>query len=209
MEPKYAGDTVSKRFYFRDEHDALIDPTAITATLYTPTGATQQTFTLSNFTDEGTGTFVLTFNVPAGAAVGEWRLIIVPTITTGTLQETEAFVFEVTSNQQPYGSLERVKRLCDLGTVTTRDQDVNDALIDADRFINTQLTAHSITVPLTVVAGILHTIAEYMAAGSYLQNASPDEKPHPYTLKGEKLLNDYIMQTYSSESPFYIGTDTS
>lgn len=215
MEPKYAGDTVSKRFYFYDEDDALIDPDDITGILYTPAGAATLYFTLTDFAKETTGTYTLTFNVPAVAAVGEWRLIIVPTRTTGTIQETEAFVFEVASTTQPYGSLERVKRLCNLATTTANDQDLNDQLIDADRLINSRLEAHSVTVPLTVVPGILHTAAEYMAAGSYLQNTSPDEKPHPYLEKGEKLLTEYITTEYitgeytSTASPFFIGTDTS
>jgi hypothetical protein len=204
MEPKYAGDTVSKRFYFYDEDDVLTDPDDITGTLFTPSGTPALYFTLTDFTDEGTGTFVLTFNVPIGAAVGEWRLVIVPTITTGTLQETEAYVFEVASTAQPYGSLERIKRLCGLAGTTSNDQDLNDALIDADRLINSRLEAHSVTVPLTVVSGILHTIAEYMAAGSYLQNTSPDEKPHPYLEKGEKLWVEYITQNYAS-LPIVIG----
>jgi len=208
MEPKYAGDTVSKKFYFYDELDALIDPDTIPGTLKDPTNTTIDTYTLSDFVKVTTGIYTLTFNVPAAAAVGEWRLVIVPTRTTGTIQETEAYVFEVASTTQPYGSLERVKRLCGLAGTTANDQDLNDALIDADRLINSRLEAHSVTVPLTVVPGILHTVAEYMAAGSYLQNTSPDEKPHPYIEKGAKLLAEYIIQIYAS-LPIVIGEDDS
>jgi phage gp36-like protein len=212
MEPKYAGDTVSKKFYFYNELDALIDPNDITGTLYTPAAVAALYFTLANFVKVTIGIYTLTFNVPASAAVGEWRLVVVPTRSTGTIQETEAYVFEVSSLAQPYGSLERVKRLCGLANTTANDQDLNDALIDVDRLINSRLEAHDVTIPLTAVPGILHTVAEYMAAGSYLQNTSPDEKPHPYTEKGEKLLAAYILGKYtteSTESPFYIGTDTS
>ena len=200
MEPKYAGDTVSKKFYFYDELDALIDPDDITGTLFTPLSIAALYFTLASFTKVTTGVYTLTFNVPTGAVVGTWRLVIVPTRTTGTLQETEAYVFEVSSTQQPYGNLERVKRLCGLAGTTANDQDLNDALIDSDRLINMRLQAHNVTVPLTVVPGILHTAAEYMAAGSYLQNTSPDEKPHPHTAKGEKAFSDYLTENYAALS---------
>lgn len=210
MEPKYAGDTVSKKFYFYNELNALIDPDDITGTLFNPSATPALYFTLSNFVKVTTGSYTLTFNVPAAASAGEWRLVIVPTRTTGTIKETEAYVFEVASLTQPYGSLERVKRLCNLAATTANDQDLNDALIDADRLINSRLEANSVTVPLTVVPGTLHTVAEYLAAGSYLQNTSPDEKPHPYLEKGEKLLTECIQVKYTSTaSPFYIGTDTS
>jgi phage gp36-like protein len=203
MEPKYAGDTVSKKFYFYNELDALIDPNDITGTLYTPAAVAALYFTMTNFVKVTIGTYTLTFNVPASAAVGEWRLVVVPTRSTGTIQETEAYVFEVSSLTQPYGSLERVKRLCNLAGTTVNDQDLNDALIDADRFINSQLEANGVTIPLTVVPGILHTIAEFMAAGSYLQNTSPDEKSHPYIGKAEKQLADYIQREYSTD---YVGS---
>src|SRR3990170_1916155 len=200
MEPKYAGDTVSKRFYFYNESDALIDPDDITGTLFTPLSTPALYFTWSSFTKVTTGIFTLTFNVPAAAAVGTWRLVIVPTRTTGTLQDTEAYVFEVSSLTQPYGSLERVKRLCGLASTTSNDQDLNDALIDADRLINSRLEAEGATVPLTIVPGILHTAAEYIAAGNYLQNTGPDEELHRYKKDGEQLLNDYINQNYVTVS---------
>jgi hypothetical protein len=206
MEPKYAGDTVSKRFYFYNELNALMDPDAIAGTLYTPANVAALYFTITDFNKEAKGTYTLTFAVPVGAAVGEWRLVIIPKITTGTLQETEAYVFEVASVAQPYGSLERVKRLCNLAGTTVNDQDLNDALIDADRFINSQLEAYGVAVPLTVVPGILHTVAEYMAAGAYLQNTSPDEKPHPYIWKGEKLLDEYIQREYATDAESYVGS---
>lgn len=206
MEPKYAGDTVSKRFYFYNELDVLIDPDAIAGTLFTPGAIAALYFTLINFVKVTTGIYTLTFNIPVGASAGEWRLVIVPTRTTGTIQETEPYVFEVASLQQPYGSLERVKRLCGLAGTTVNDQDLNDALIDADRFINSQLEANGVAVPLTVVPGILHTIAEFMAAGSYLQNTSPDEKPHPYIGKAEKLLDEYIQREYTADAESYVGS---
>jgi len=200
MEPKYAGDTVSKRFYFHDESDVLFDPDALAATLYTPAGLPAVIYDINDFVKVTVGVYTLTFNVPTGAAVGAWRLVVVPTRTTGTVQETEAYVFEVSSLTQPYGSLERVKRLCGLAGTTANDQDLTDALIDADRLINTRLEAEGATVPLTIVPGILHTAAEYMAAGSYLQNTSPDEELHRYKKDGEQLLNDYINQNYVTVS---------
>jgi hypothetical protein len=197
MEPKYAGDTISKRFYFYNELDALIDPDAIPGTLYTPSALPALTFTKSSFVKEATGTYTLTFNVPAGAAVGTWRLVVVPSRITGTVQDTEAYVFEVVSTMQPYGSPERVKRLCNIAADNTdSDQDVNDALIDADRIINDRFAAQGATVPLTEVPGVVRMMAEYLAAGSQLQSQAPDEKKHPYTVVGEDLLNNYIAQTY-------------
>ena len=93
----YRGDTVGKILYFYSESNVLIDPTTISIAVVDPVGTTKATQTQVDLTHTAVGTYKFKYNVPTDAIIGLWQLQVTATLTTGTLQNTEIFTFNVKS----------------------------------------------------------------------------------------------------------------
>lgn len=91
----FAGDTVGKTFYFKNESDALFDPDTISVTIIKPDDTTQATLTKTDLTKTATGTYKMKWNLPDSASTGMWKLKVTATQITGTLKNTEEFTFIV------------------------------------------------------------------------------------------------------------------
>ena len=116
-----------------------------------------------------------------------------------------------------YGDIASVKRLCSINQVDTfADLDITAFLNIAASIIDGKLADYIDDLPLSPVPALISVIANFYAAGIYMQRAKPDEPVHPYTTYAEQELALYITRYVqgesfvdSSVSPFYIGTDTS
>jgi phage gp36-like protein len=107
-----------------------------------------------------------------------------------------------------YGSVDSVKRLCGLATEDGYDEVLTGFLEDATTFIDLQLTNHA-TTPLDPVPGSIGVIANYYAAGLYLQRNMAEGKKHPHVEFAEAKLKEYIQITYVSQEdlPIVIAQD--
>ncbi|MCJ7559181.1 DUF1320 domain-containing protein [Candidatus Bathyarchaeota archaeon] len=108
-----------------------------------------------------------------------------------------------------YGSLSDVKRLCGLTkTENEYDIDLKGFLTDASALIDSQVAAHA-SVPLDPVPDAINVIANYYAAGLYLQRNMAEGKKHPHVEFAEAKLKEYIQTAYVSQEslPIVIAQD--
>jgi hypothetical protein len=63
--------------------------------------------------------------------------------------------------------------------------------------IDAKLTEHESTLPLSTVPDKIGVIAEFYAAGIYMQRQKPDEPVHAYTTYADLKMAEYITDTYS------------
>lgn len=107
-----------------------------------------------------------------------------------------------------YGSLDSVKRLCGLAAEDDYDEVLTGFLEDATIFIDLQLTNHA-TTPLDPVPDSIGVIANYYAAGLYLQRNMAEGKKHPHVGFAENKLKEYIQIVYVSQEdlPIVIAQD--
>lgn len=111
-----------------------------------------------------------------------------------------------------YGSLTMVKYLCNVSDVL-HDTELNTFLSKVCAFIDNALKNYVDTLPVVPATEILNTIAEYWAAGLYLQKDQLDEKAHHYVTYAEGKLAVYIeglnvqaaRVVSSSDLPIAIG----
>ena len=89
-EPYYPEQTISKKIYFRDKDDALVDPDSRSCEIFDPAGDSKANPTLMPIT---VGEYELNYNIPADAARGDW--VIEVTADIGTYKGIERFRFEV------------------------------------------------------------------------------------------------------------------
>lgn len=106
-----------------------------------------------------------------------------------------------------YGGVAVVKRLCSIDQIDTfADLDITAFLNIAAYLIDDLLKNYESTLPLSPVPDMITVIADYFAAGIYMQRAKPDEPIHPYTTTAEQKLAEYIKKEYlSTASLFAVG----
>ena len=102
-----------------------------------------------------------------------------------------------------------MKRLCGLTkTENTLDVDFAEFLADASALVDSQISPHD-TVPLDPAPDAINVIANYYAAGLYLQRNMAEGKKHPHIEFAESKLKEYIQTAYVSQLdlPIVIGKD--
>jgi hypothetical protein len=101
------------------------------------------------------------------------------------------------SGDAPYGNLTTVKRLCNIDTDdVSKDTAINVFMHKACDFVDSELTPYEDTLPLSTVPDQIGSVAEFYAAGLYLQKDQPDEKPHPFLAFAQAELTKYIQRAY-------------
>ena len=96
-----------------------------------------------------------------------------------------------------YGSLENVKVICSIcAEVDSFDDELDLLLVKASDFINDALRPYVASLPLGSPAGVIEDVAEFYAAGLYLQKNALDEKPHSYLVFAERKLADYVRNNF-------------
>lgn len=99
-----------------------------------------------------------------------------------------------------YSSLVNVKILCGIDSAeTSLDPALNMCLSKTDDFLNNALTPY-VSVPIANPDTVVVDIAEFYAAGLYMQRNIPDEKKHSYLVFAEEKLAGYIKNSYTSAS---------
>lgn len=79
---------------FYDENDALFEPDTISVIIKDPDGVTPTGGTLSKSDlTLSASTYKLKWNIPVTGVYGLWKIVVTPTKTVGTLQNTEVFTF--------------------------------------------------------------------------------------------------------------------
>lgn len=118
---------------------------------------------------------------------------------------------DLTPSGAPYGTLAVTRALSNITAGETQfDGELTIFLLKAADFIDAQLKNHESTLPLTTVPSIIDTIAEFYAAGLYMQNNAEQEKAHVYIEYAEKKLGEYVTSQYLKIAlgalPFAVGT---
>jgi hypothetical protein len=99
-----------------------------------------------------------------------------------------------------YGTLVNLKILCGIDAAETGfDAALTMCLTKADDFLNNALAPYT-SVPLSSPDPIIVDIAEFYAAGLYMQKNIPDEKKHSYLAFAEEKLESYIKNSYTASS---------
>jgi hypothetical protein len=100
-----------------------------------------------------------------------------------------------------YSDVNTVKILCSIEPDETyADTDITKARTTADAIINNHLSIYT-TTPLTTTPASIVAVANFLAAGTYMQKNAEGEKEHVYWQKGMKILSDYIQVQYSAKKP--------
>jgi hypothetical protein len=204
MAKYFAGDTVTKTFTFTDENGDEFDPDAVSIEVVDPDGVTVETLDIDDLTQTATGVYVLRYNLPSTATAGMWRLRVAVSVTENTLQETEEYPFAVSTH--PYGDLQVVKHLTANADSTAEDDTLTTFMQKATDFVNNKLQGKEKVLPLDPVPPEVASVAEFYAAGLYMQKDQPDEKEHPYIGIARGELDTYLAsaQKYKSEFKFAI-----
>jgi hypothetical protein len=100
-----------------------------------------------------------------------------------------------------YGTLDSVKVLCSLAAdIESYDDELNLLLAKASDFIDDALRPYEEDLPLSKPDAVIGDVAEFYAAGLYLQKNAPDEKPHGYVQFAERKLQDFVKNNYETTS---------
>jgi len=118
---------------------------------------------------------------------------------------------DLTPSGAPYGTLLVTRALSSITAGdTTFDVELTIFLLKAADFIDEKLKNYEATLPLVTVPSIIDTIAEFYAAGLYMQKNAESEKAHVYIEYAEKKLGEYVTSEYfsgtSASLPFAVGT---
>jgi hypothetical protein len=191
----YAGNTVPKTYTFTDSAGEAFDPDTITVLVKNPSGVTEETLDIGDLVRTATGVYLLRYNLPVDAEAGTWVFQVTATVTADNYVKTSEFSFSVST--QPYGSLAVVKYLCNIKlTDTSKDAVVLVFMEKATSFVNSALKPYVSTLPLSSVPDVVASVAEFYAAGLFLQKDQQDEKPHPYMAFAEEKLQSYVETEY-------------
>lgn len=204
MEDKkfYAGNTVPKTYTFTNSDGEAFDPDTITVLVKNPSGVTEETLSIGDLVRTDTGVYLLRYNLPVDAAAGTWVFQVTATVTADDYVKTSEFSFSVST--QPYGSLAVVKYLCNIElTDASKDTVVLVFMEKATSFVNSALEPYVSTLPLTSVPDAAASVAEFYAAGLYLQKDQVDEEPHPYLAFAEKKIGEYVKYKYVKPYPAF------
>jgi len=206
-EKKYhPSDTLNETLHFTDADDTYFDPDSIDVTIRDPDGATVETLDEDDLTQDETGQWILAYDLPADADTGTWSYTV--KAVYGTVTNSESFLFSV--NPMPYGSLSVVRDLSgisddsfDYSLQTCMDlatAEINDTLTQKQTSSDGKIEYNTESPPLSSVPDIIHTIANYLASGLYLQRNSPDEKEHPFISRATSLLQGYMSKRVNREN---------
>jgi len=198
--------TYTRTVKFTDEDGEYFDPTSITVTFFDSRRIQSgDSITLDASDKEDTGIYILAWNVPSDADSGQWACNVKAECGESvSIQEWKFSVYTM-----PYGDFSKIRTLCSLDSDETAfDGRLQDCLDMMATQINDELSEVA-TTPLTSVPDIIHTVANLLTAGLYLQSNAPDEKEHNYTVRAEKMLDRYVIRQrrLSSELPIVIGKD--
>jgi hypothetical protein len=103
LQVTHPGETYGRTFTFRDEVNAVYDPTTLAVTIKDSLGATAATKTLVDLLKTSTGVYKLLFNLAADAPTGTWEIQVYATYTVNSLQSKETFTFQVEADAVPVG----------------------------------------------------------------------------------------------------------
>lgn len=202
----HPGDTLNEMLYFKDEDGEYFDPTTVAVTIKDPSDATVQTYAIGDLSKEDTGQYILSYDLSASAATGTWSYTV-KAVYGGTTRSA-TFLFSV--NPMSYGSLSVVRDLCGvtgddfdyslLNCMDLATAEINDSLTQKQISDETEIEYDVESPPLTTIPDIIHTVANYLAAGIYLQRNSPEEKEHPFTSRATSLLENFKKKRVNREN---------
>lgn len=95
--PLYPGNTVNRTYTFKDENQALYDPTTINVTFKSPSGEVKGMLTLEQLIRDSLGVFRVRWNLPADAEAGTWQITVDATYAPTNLSDTRKFTFKVSA----------------------------------------------------------------------------------------------------------------
>jgi uncharacterized protein YfaS (alpha-2-macroglobulin family) len=90
MTEYHQGQTVSRRYQFKDKNGALFDPNSASVKIYNPSGVLVTTVSLTKIT---VGVYELNYNLAEDAPIGVWILFLLA--TKGIYVEKRDDPFEV------------------------------------------------------------------------------------------------------------------
>jgi hypothetical protein len=94
-----------------------------------------------------------------------------------------------------------VKVLCSVANdVESFDDELNLLLEKASDFIDDSIRLYEAELPLSSPDAVIGDVAEFYAAGLYLQKNAPDEKPNGYIEFAERKLADFVKNNYATAS---------
>jgi len=200
----YSGDTLNETLHFKDADGEYFDPDSIDVTVRDPDGTVMEEQDEDNLTQEDTGQWILTYDLPADSDSGEWSYTV--KAVYGTVTNSEIFQFYVNL----YGQLSNVRDLCGISD-DSYDYSLLNQMCAATIIINEKLTNKQTTktdkteyniptTPFDQVPSIVHVIANLYASGLYLQRNSPDEKDHPYIRQALNLIDEYLSKRVNREN---------
>ena len=108
-----------------------------------------------------------------------------------------------------YAQLKQVKSLANIpDTTKTADEKINDRMVEADNYINTQIGIHA-TVPIANPDLELNTLAASLAASTYNYWQTPaKDRTLEHIEKWEKRILDHIKAVYAKTNPNDVTNDT-
>lgn len=87
------------------------------------------------------------------------------------------------------------------------DNEILSSIATAEGFIDSILSAHNISVPLTTVHQNVKDAAKNFAVYYFNDRRAAGEEPKKFYNKAMDFLNKYINQTSDEEIPFIVARD--
>lgn len=108
-----------------------------------------------------------------------------------------------------YSQLRKVKSLLNIpDTVTAPDEKINDRMVEADNYVNTQVGIHA-TTPIANPDKELITLASSLAASTYNYWQTPaKDRTIEAMEKWEKRIQDHILAVYGQRNPTGLTSNT-
>lgn len=108
-----------------------------------------------------------------------------------------------------YAQLKKVKSLLNIpDSVTAPDEKINDRMVEADNYVNTQVGVHA-TTPIANPDEELITLASSLAASTYNYWQTPAKDRTLESIeKWEKRIQDHILAVYAKKNPSGLSSTT-
>lgn len=90
---KHRGDSLTVQATFKNESGTLFDPDAHSIQVYDPSGTAKLVSPVTNPTQQSTGIYRYTYQIPSDAMYGDWR--VEWKATEGEYTDTQPFFFNV------------------------------------------------------------------------------------------------------------------
>jgi len=195
----HPGDTLNETLHFQNSSNEYFDPTSITVTIKDPNNTTVATLTEADLTQSETGKWILAYDLPADAEPGRWSYTV--KAVYGDTTNSETFTFSI--NPMPYGSLTAVRDLCGVAS-DNYDSSLQNCMDLATAEIN-DIIDEVTTVPLSTVPDVIASATNLLAAGTYLQRNSPEEREHPFTTRAYNMIKGYVKR--NRRPPLIVAND--